>query len=57
MELDLEAEGLLSPNWDGTYVGSGGLGYTTELPSEGFRGKVRWVGDLDESRRDRLATR
>jgi hypothetical protein len=37
----LEAEGLLSPNWDGTYVGSGGLGYTTELPAAGFRGKVR----------------
>lgn len=37
----LEAEGLLSPNWDGTYVGSGGLGYTTELPAADFSGKVR----------------
>jgi hypothetical protein len=37
----LEAEGLLSPNWDGTYVGSGGLGYTTELPGPGYKGKVR----------------
>ena len=35
----LEAEGLLSPNWDGTYVGSGGLGYTTELPGPGFQGQ------------------
>lgn len=28
----LEAQGLLSSNADGTYVGSGGLGWTTELP-------------------------
>ena len=37
----LEACGLLSPNWDGTYVGSGGLGYTDELPSADFAGRVR----------------
>ncbi len=32
----LEAEGLLSLNNDGTYVGSGGFGYSRELPQEGF---------------------
>lgn len=36
-QLDfLEKEGLLSPNHEGTYVGSGGFGYTRELPQEGF---------------------
>jgi hypothetical protein len=37
----LEQNGLLSPNNDGTYVGSGGYGYTDELPGAGFGGKVR----------------
>jgi hypothetical protein len=37
----LEAEGLLSLNNDGTYVGSGGYGFTDELPQKDFSGKVR----------------
>jgi hypothetical protein len=37
----LEAEGLLSLNNDGTYVGSGGYGFTDELPQADFAGKVR----------------
>lgn len=37
----LEREGLLSLNNDGTYVGSGGYGFTDELPAEGFDGRVR----------------
>ena len=37
----LEAEGLLSLNNDGTYVGSGGFGFTDELPAEDFNGTVR----------------
>jgi hypothetical protein len=37
----LEAKNLLSPNNDGTYIGSGGYGYTDELPQPGFNGKVR----------------
>ncbi len=37
----LEQNGLLSLNNDGTYVGSGGFGYTDELPQEGHRGHVR----------------
>jgi hypothetical protein len=37
----LEGEGLLSLNNDGTYVGSGGFGYTDELPRDDFEGKVR----------------
>jgi hypothetical protein len=36
----LEANELLSLNNDGTYVGSGGYGFTEELPHEGFSG---WV--------------
>jgi len=32
----LEKNGLLSVNGDGTYVGSGGFGYTSQLPREGF---------------------
>jgi len=32
----LEENGLLSLNNDGTYVGSGGFGWTDELPGEGF---------------------
>ncbi len=34
----LEASGLLCLNNDGSYVGSGGFGYTRELPQEGFDG-------------------
>ena len=37
----LEANDLLSLNNDGTYVGSGGYGYTDELPQPGFNAKVR----------------
>ncbi len=37
----LEANNLLSPNSGGTYVGSGGYGYTDELPPEDLAGKVR----------------
>ncbi len=37
----LEENGLLHLNNDGTYVGSGGLGYTDELPGPGFDGCVR----------------
>jgi len=37
----LEANGLLALNNDGTYVGSGGFGFTDELPAKGFSGKVR----------------
>jgi len=34
----LEQHNLLSLNNDGTYVGSGGFGYTTELPQKDFDG-------------------
>jgi hypothetical protein len=37
----LEAAGLLSLNNDGTYVGSGGFGFSDELPQSDFRGQVR----------------
>jgi hypothetical protein len=37
----LEEKGLLSLNNDGTYVGSGGFGWTHQLPQDGFKGKVR----------------
>ena len=37
----LEEEDLLSLNNDGSYVGSGGLGWSTELPAPDFGGKVR----------------
>jgi hypothetical protein len=37
----LERDGLLSLNNDGTYIGSGGLGWSRELPAAGFDGKVR----------------
>ena len=37
----LEANRLLSLNNDGTYVGSGGYGYTDELPQPDFDGIVR----------------
>jgi hypothetical protein len=32
----LESHGFLSPNTEGTYVGSGGFGWTSELPAAGF---------------------
>jgi hypothetical protein len=37
----LEENGLLSLNNDGTYVGSGGFGWSHELPQPDFDGKVR----------------
>ena len=37
----LEANDLLSHNNDGTYVGSGGYGFTDELPHADFAGQVR----------------
>lgn len=37
----LEREGLLFLNNGGDYVGSGGFGWTTELPRQGFAGRVR----------------
>ncbi|MCO6452888.1 MAG: hypothetical protein J5I90_19045 [Caldilineales bacterium] len=37
----LERNELLSLNNDGAYVGSGGLGWTTELPADDFNGQVR----------------
>ena len=33
---DLEQRGLLPQNHDGAYVGSGGFGYTRQLPADGF---------------------
>ena len=39
----LEAAGLLSLNNDGAYVGSGGLGWSRELPAADFDGKVRTI--------------
>ena len=39
----LEDRGLLSLNNDGTYVGSGGFGWTNELPQSDFQGKVRTI--------------
>ena len=37
----LLAEGVYSLNNEGDYVGSGGFGWTRELPAAGFNGKVR----------------
>ena len=37
----LESNGLLSLNNEGDYVGSGGFGWTHELPQPDFQGKVR----------------
>lgn len=37
----LERVNLLALNNYGTYVGSGGMGYTRELPAAGFDGRVR----------------
>jgi hypothetical protein len=39
----LERDGLLSLNSDGTYIGSGGLGWSHELPAADFAGKVRTI--------------
>ena len=36
----LENNNLLSLNNDGTYVGSGGIGFSDELPGKGFEGHV-----------------
>jgi hypothetical protein len=44
MRLDfLEEKGLLSLNNNGTYVGSGGFGWTHDLPQKDFTGKVRTI--------------
>jgi len=50
----LQSAGLLYPNNDGSYVGSGGLGWSDELPGAGFSGQVRtrdmWaLGESQES--------
>jgi hypothetical protein len=50
----LQAADLLFLNCDGSYVGSGGLGWTDELPAPGFDGQVRtqdmWtLGESQES--------
>jgi hypothetical protein len=37
----LEAEGLLCLNNDGSFVGSGGMGFTDALPAAGYAGKAR----------------
>ncbi|MHB1294028.1 MAG: hypothetical protein ACYC4R_03425 [Anaerolineae bacterium] len=37
----LESQGLLSLNSDGTYVGSGGFGWSRELPQPDYAGTVR----------------
>jgi len=37
----LEEQGLLSLNNDDTYVGTGGFGYSNDLPAPDFDGKVR----------------
>ena len=39
----LEKNGLLSLNNDGTYVGSGGFGWTHDLPQPDFEGRVRTI--------------
>lgn len=54
MAEGLEQAGLLAPNWEGMYVGSGALGYSDELPQAGFTGQVRmkdtWVlGESQET--------
>ncbi len=37
----LENNDLLTLNNDGTYIASGGFGWTTELPQKDFSGRVR----------------
>jgi len=43
----LEREGLYTLNNEGDYVGSGGFGWTSQLPAAGFEGRARtrdlWV--------------
>jgi len=47
VKLDfLEENGLLSLNNDGTYVGSGGFGWTDELPAAGFDGRKIRTADM-----------
>ena len=41
----MEKNGYLWPNHEGTYVGSGGFGWTTQLPREGF--DPNHVGAMD----------
>ncbi len=41
----LESNGLLCLNNDGSFVGSGGMGFTDSLPAKGFDGRVR-TGDM-----------
>jgi hypothetical protein len=38
---ELQDKGLLSPNYDTSYVGSGGFGLSDELPQTDFSGRVR----------------
>ena len=40
---ELQAKGLLSPNYDTSYVGSGGFGLIDELPQADFSGRVRTI--------------
>ena len=42
----IEEHNLLSLNNDGTYVGSGGFGWTEELPTEGYDGKKVRTADM-----------
>ncbi|MCX6089800.1 MAG: hypothetical protein NTX88_05435 [Candidatus Atribacteria bacterium] len=42
----LESNGLLTLNNNGTYVGSGGFGYTTKLPQKDFDGRKIRLRDL-----------
>lgn len=42
----LQENGLLSLNNDGTYVGSGGFGYTRELPQKDLGGKIARTCDM-----------
>jgi len=42
----LEKQGLLSDNTGNTYVGSGGFGFTEQLPKEGFDGKHVRLADM-----------
>ncbi|MFC1508756.1 hypothetical protein ACFL60_03600 [Candidatus Omnitrophota bacterium] len=42
----LEEHNLLSLNNDGTYVGSGGFGWTEELPADGYDGKKVRTADM-----------
>ncbi|MBE3123401.1 MAG: hypothetical protein IMZ65_01185, partial [Planctomycetes bacterium] len=46
MVEDMESQGLLSLNNDNTYVGSGGFGFTRELPAPGFDPKKVRTADM-----------